>query len=66
MLADTPEEPEPEEEEPEEDELPLYLALMAASVFLPAMPSAVRPIAFWKATTASSVLSPKLPVWLPL
>ena len=35
---------------------------IALSVFVPAMPSAVRLFAFWKAFTAASVLSPKLPV----
>ena len=37
-------------------------AAIASSVFVPATPSAVRPFAFWKAFTAASVFSPKLPV----
>ena len=62
----------PEEEEPVEEELPVLVpvlfrsAVMAARVFLPATPSAVRPLAFWYLTTASLVRSPKLRVLLPV
>ncbi|MFR2151086.1 MAG: hypothetical protein ACLS7Z_11575 [Christensenellales bacterium] len=46
----------------EEPPAPLTAAAIASSVLVPATPSAVRPLAFWKALTAASVLLPKLPV----
>ena len=55
----------------EEEELEL-LAFLAEEeyslfwVFLPALPSAVRPLARWKALTASSVPLPKVPSTLPV
>ena len=42
----TPEPPERDEEE--EDDEPLTASAILASVFAPAMPSAERPLAFWK------------------
>ena len=53
------------EEEADEAEEPEAFWLMAESVLLPAMPSALRPLALWKAATADSVLLPKCPVMLP-
>ena len=35
-------------------------------VLVPALPSAVRPLAFWKALTAASVPGPKSPSALPV
>ena len=50
----------------DEDELPLLSEAILASVLLPAMPSAERPLAFWKLKTASLVSVPKLPVTEPV
>ena len=53
---------------PEEDE-PLAVTAsalyMALSVDVPACPSALRPLALWKAMTALSVAVPNLPSALP-
>lgn len=36
-----------------------------AHVFFPTMPSAVKPLALWKAFTAASVFAPKMPSVFP-
>ena len=43
-----------------------FLEFIFDRVFSPTLPSAVRPFAFWKAFTASSVAGPKSPSADPL